>query len=210
MSHTQNTGFPAVPEAPASPVAAVAASFGDPAGLGLAGFALTTFVLSVVNAGWLSGGSVGAVLGLALFYGGVAQLFAGMWEFANRNTFGAVAFSSYGAFWLSFWYLETFVKMPAADAEKGVGIYLLAWGIFTLYMTVAAFRTNRVVFLVFVFLTLTYFALAIGALSGASGISTLGGYLGIITALLAWYGSFATVTNFTFKRVVLPVGPLSK
>jgi succinate-acetate transporter protein len=210
MSHTQNTGFPAVPEAPASPAAAVAASFGDPAGLGLAGFALTTFVLSVVNAGWVAEGAVGAVLGLALFYGGVAQLFAGMWEFANRNTFGAVAFSSYGAFWLSFWYLETFVKLPSADAGAGVGLYLLAWGIFTLYMTVAAFRTNWVVFFVFVFLTLTYFALAIGNFGAAPGMLTLGGYLGILTALLAWYGSFATVTNFTFKRVVLPVGPSSK
>jgi Predicted membrane protein len=194
--------------APAAPPAFV--PFGDPAGLGLAGFALTTFVLSVVNAQWVSAGAVGAVLGLALFYGGVAQLFAGMWEFANRNTFGAVAFSSYGAFWLSFWYLQTFVKMPAADAAAGAGLFLLAWGIFTLYMTVAAFRTNRVVFLVFVFLTLTYFALAIGALAGASGLGVLGGYLGIVTALLAWYGSFATVTNFTFKRVVLPVGPASK
>ncbi|MCX7523279.1 acetate uptake transporter [Microbacterium sp. STN6] len=210
MSNDSRTGFPVVPEAPASPATAVVAGFGDPAGLGLGAFALTTFVLSVVNAGWVAGGAVGAVLGLALFYGGVAQLFAGMWEFANRNTFGAVAFSSYGAFWLSFWYLETFVKLPGSDAGAAVGLYLLAWGIFTLYMTIAAFRTNWIVFFVFVFLTLTYFALAFGDFAGVKGLSMLGGYLGILTALLAWYGSFATVTNFTFKRIVLPVGPASK
>lgn len=195
-------------QAAAAPPAVV--PFGDPAGLGLAAFAMTTFVLSVVNAGWIPAAAVGAVLPLAFFYGGLAQLLAGMWEFANHNTFGAVAFSSYGAFWLAFWYLQTGVKMPAADAGKGAGIFLLAWGIFTLYMTIAAFRTNWVVFLVFVFLTLTFFVLAIGALAGAAGLQTFGGWLGLITAILAWYGSFATVTNFTFKRVVLPVGPTSK
>ncbi|GAA3765820.1 GPR1/FUN34/YaaH family transporter [Microbacterium kribbense] len=192
---------------PTAPAASI--PFGDPAGLGLAGFAMTTFVLSCYNAGWFAAAGSGVVLGLALFYGGIAQLAAGMWEFANHNTFGAVAFSSYGAFWLSFWYLLTATKLPADVEGKAVGIYLIAWGIFTLYMTVAASKTNLVVFLVFIALTLTYFALAIGDLAGASWLGILGGYLGVLTAIFAWYGSFATVTNFTFKRTVLPVKPLA-
>ena len=196
---------PAPSTAPSAPI-----PFGDPAALGLAGFAMTTFVLSVINAGWVSSTEVGVVFGLALFYGGVAQFAAGIWEWANHNTFGGLAFCSYGAFWMSFWYLQTLTKLDPADAGKGVGLYLLAWGIFTLYMTVAAFRTNMLVFLVFVALTLTYFALAIGAFAGSSFLSTLGGYLGILTALLAWYGSFAIVTNFTNKKTVLPLKPMAK
>jgi succinate-acetate transporter protein len=111
---------------------------------------------------------------------------------------------------MSFWYLNTATKLPAADAGKGVGMYLIAWGIFTLYMTIAAFRTNLIVFLVFVCLTLTYFALAIGEFAGSSGMAILGGYLGVLTALFAWYASFATVTNFTFKRTLLPLVPLAR
>jgi len=171
---------------------------------------MTTFVLSVINAGWVSSTEVGVVFGLALFYGGIAQFAAGLWEWANHNTFGGLAFCSYGAFWMSFWYLDTATKLAPADAGKGVGLYLLAWGIFTLYMTVAAFRTNLIVFLVFVFLTLTYFALAISAFSGSAGLGYVAGYLGILTALLAWYGSFATVTNFTYKKTVLPLMPMAK
>jgi succinate-acetate transporter protein len=157
--------------------------FGDPAGLGLAGFGMTTFVLSVVNAGWVPADVGGVVLGLALFYGGAIQAIAGIWEFANHNTFGAVAFCSYGAFWMSFWYLETSTKL-GSDGAKGVGLYLLAWVIFTCYMTIASFRTNLFVFLVFVALTLTYIALVLGAWVGASPWNYIGGYLGVLTALL--------------------------
>lgn len=179
--------------------------FADPGALGLGAFALTTFVLSMANANLIPGGGT-AVLGLALFYGGIAQLAAGIWEFANKNTFGATAFCSYGAFWLAFWFL--LVSGGAKGAGSGgVGLFLLAWGIFTLYMTFAAIKTNAVILAVFIALTLTFFALAIGAFTGVSSISILGGYLGIITAILAWYGSFAVVINSTFKRVVLPVMP---
>lgn len=206
---TQQTNQTVVPPEPVAS-APGPVPFGDPAGLGLAAFALTTFVLSAANAEWIPASVTGVVFGLALFYGGAVQVVAGIWEFANHNTFGAVAFCSYGGFWMSFWYLNTATKLPAADASKGVGIYLIAWGIFTLYMTIAAFRTNLIVFLVFVCLTLTYFALAIGELAGVSGMGILGGYLGVLTALLAWYGSFATVTNFTYKRTVLPIVPLAR
>jgi uncharacterized protein len=187
-------------------VEAAGPRFADPAPLGLAAFALTTFVLSLANVGAVPL-AADAVLGLALFYGGAAQFAAGIWEFANRNTFGATAFCTYGAFWMAFWFLVVsggFAKDGAAD-----GWFLFAFGIFTLYMAIAALRTNVATFLVFAFLTLTFFALAIGALAGSAALGTLGGVLGIITALLAWYTSFAGVLSFTFKRSVLPVFPLA-
>lgn len=185
----------------------------DPAPLGLAAFAGTTFMLSVINAGMLSDTVETTVLGLALFYGGLAQLLAGMWEFANRNTFGALAFSSFGAFWLSFWYLVDHVvpNLPKtinpADASHAVGLYLLVWAIFTAYMTIAASRVSLVVLAVFAFLTLTFIALAIGDLGISTGWTKLGGWLGLITAVLAWYGSLAGVANSTFRRVVFPTMP---
>src|SRR3954447_14835716 len=112
----------------------------DPGPLGLGAFALTTFVLSMFNSGLVSDKGEPVVLGLALFYGGVAQFAAGMWEFRTGNTFGATAFTSYGAFWLSFWALLHFyaAKIPAADAGHAIGLYLIAWGIFTAYMFVAS------------------------------------------------------------------------
>ncbi len=185
------------------------AHIADPAPLGLAAFALTTFVLSVINAGLVPATVEGVVFGLALAYGGLAQLLAGMWEFAKGNTFGATAFSSYGAFWISFWWLtgHTDLSKAGADVGKGVGLYLLAWGIFTLYMTVAASRVNMAVLAVFVLLTITFFVLAIGDFTGSTTIHHLGGYLGILTAFAAWYTSFAGVTAFTHKRDFLPVGP---
>jgi uncharacterized protein len=204
--------------APAAPAAAPPTSFfgaglADPASLGLTAFAATTFFLSAVNAGWLPASTEGVVLGLALFYGGLAQLLAGMWEFAKGNTFGAVAFSSYGAFWLSFWYLVAHTDLSKAkpdDANNAIGLYLLIWALITLYLTVAALKTNTVILVVFVLLTLTFLALGLGAMGNKApgvGLSKIGGYLGLLTALAAWYGSFATVANFTFKRTVLPVGP---
>lgn len=181
--------------------------FADPAGLGLAGFAMTTFLLSLFNAHILH--ESGEVLGLAVFYGGIAQFLAGLWEFAKGNTFGAVAFCSYGAFWLSFWYLLTNTA-GSTIGGNAVAMYLFAWAIFTAYMTIAATKTNVVVLLVFIALTLTFVGLAIGAIApGYETWTKIGGWLGIVTAALAWYGSFATVTNSTYKRTVLPVGPLN-
>jgi succinate-acetate transporter protein len=186
------------------------AHLADPAPLGLAAFALTTFFLSFVNAGWVPASVEPVVFGLALAYGGAAQFAAGLWEFAKGNTFGATAFTSYGAFWLSFWWLTAHLadyKIPASDVGKGVGLYLIAWGIFTAYMTVAATRVSGAVLAVFVLLTLTFFLLGIGDWSGTEGISKLGGYVGILTALAAWYASFAGVTAFAFKRPLVPTGP---
>lgn len=182
----------------------------DPAPLGLAAFALTTFVLSMFNANILDSTGEGVVLGLALAYGGIGQFAAGIWEFAKGNTFGATAFCSYGAFWLSFWYLVGHTDLTDAtpnDAGNAIGVYLLAWGIFTLYMTVAASRVSGAVLAVFALLTLTFFLLAIGEIGGSDGWTRIGGYVGLLTAAAAWYASFAGVTNFTFKRTVLPTAP---
>ena len=186
------------------------AHIADPAPLGLAGFALTTFFLSFVNAGWVPASVEPVVFGLALAYGGIAQFAAGMWEFSKGNTFGATAFSSYGAFWLSFWWLTAHLgdyKIPASDVGKGVGLYLIAWGIFTAYMTVAATRVSGAVLAVFALLTITFLLLGIGDMSGTESISKIGGYVGVLTALAAWYASFAGVTAFTFKRPLLPSAP---
>src|SRR6478672_3213469 len=184
----------------------------DPGPLGLAGFAMTTFVLSMFNAKLVSAGGEPVVLGLALAYGGIAQLLAGMWEFRTGNTFGAVAFSSYGAFWISFWALVVFYvpKIPAADAGHAIGLYLWAWGIFTTYMFVASLRTTGAVALVFFLLAITYVLLAAGNSGNHTNVVKWGGYVGLATAAAAWYASFAAVTNSTFGRTVLPVVPLSR
>jgi succinate-acetate transporter protein len=173
---------------------------------------MTTFVLSMFNAKLVSAGGEPVVLGLALAYGGIAQLLAGMWEFRTGNTFGAVAFSSYGAFWISFWALLVFYvpKIPAADAGHAIGLYLWAWGIFTTYMFVASLRTTGAVALVLFLLAITYVLLAAGNSGNHANVVKWGGYVGLATAAAAWYASFAAVTNSTFGRTVLPVVPLSR
>lgn len=186
------------------------AAFADPGPLGLAGFAMTTFVLSAVNIGWLNEKTTPVVLGLALFYGGLAQLLAGMWEFVKGNTFGAVAFASFGAFWLSYWYLVAHADLSGAkpnDAAHAIGVYLLAWAIFTGYMAVCSIRTNGAIMAVFVLLTLTFFFLFLGAYTTTGGLTKLGGWLGMATALVAWYTSMAGVMNGTARRPILPVFP---
>jgi succinate-acetate transporter protein len=183
----------------------------DPGPLGLAAFAMTTFVLSMFNGNLVDGKGIPVVLGLALVYGGIVQLLAGMWEFRTGNTFGAVAFSSFGAFWISFWALQVFyAKQIGGNAGHAVGVYLWAWAIFTAYMTVAALRVSGAVLLVFVLLTITFILLAIGAVGPHETATHWGGYVGLATAAAAWYASFAAVTNSTFGRVVLPVMPLSR
>jgi len=195
------------PPAPTTVASSLGAQIADPGPLGLAGFALTTFMLSTFNAGLLPKTAEVAILGVALFYGGIAQLFAGMWEFVKGNTFGALAFSSYGAFWMSLWYLIVHSGLAKADSAKGVGIFLLAWTIFTLYMTVVASRITGLLFALFAVLLVTFAFLTVGAFAAAPGITKIGGFLGLITAFVAWYASFAGVMNATAKRIVLPTWP---
>jgi uncharacterized protein len=192
---------------PQSVQAPVDLGIADPAPLGLAGFALTTFVLSCANANLVNtAAGFGSVLGLALAYGGIAQLLAGMWEFRKGNTFGAVAFSSYGAFWISFWWLVSYDSTSLA-APHVLAVWLLAWTIFTGYMCIASMRVSGVVFAVFFVLFFTFLFLCLGAWGNHEGLTKFGGWLGLITAVLAWYGSFAGVTNFTFKKNVIPTFP---
>jgi succinate-acetate transporter protein len=184
----------------------------DPGPLGLAAFALTTFVLSMFNADLVNAGGKPVVLGLALAYGGIAQLLAGMWEFRTGNTFGAVAFTSFGAFWISFWAYVAFYadKVPKAHEGSVVGLYLISWGIFTAYMFVASLRTTAAISLVFLLLAATFFLLGAGEANTSKDVVHLGGYFGIATAAAAWYASFAAVTNATFGRTLLPVIPLKR
>ncbi|MFI5036546.1 MAG: acetate uptake transporter [Acidimicrobiales bacterium] len=180
----------------------------DPGPLGLAGFAMTTFCLSAANANLWHAGGAAAALALALVYGGIAQFAAGMWEFHRKNTFGALAFTSYGAFWISFYVL---LKIPAISAGTDtVAVFLLGWTIFTAYMTIAAMKTNFAVLSVFVTLTVTFFLLTVGNWgAGHTGWIKAGGWVGLLTAALAWYASAAGVINETHGKVVLPVGPLN-
>ena len=195
----------------------------DPGPLGLAAFAGTTFMLSLVNSGLVGtqkvpgGGLLPMVAALALAYGGIAQFAAGLWEFRTGNTFGAVAFCSFGAFWISFFFIVQSVgKNVPTEVFSGLGLYLWMWGIFTAYMFIASLRTTGAVALVFLLLAITFLILGIGnsALAGTlkatNGTIKLGGYFGIATAIVAWYASFAAVINSTFGRVVAPVLPLSR
>ena len=202
-----NGGREATADAPAGAGWSVA----DPGPLGLAAFALTTFVLSMFNAELVSKAGEPIVLGLALAYGGLAQVLAGMWEFRTGNTFGAVAFTSFGAFWISFWAFDTFFAKEITnkgDLGHAVGLYLIAWGIFTTYMFVASLRTTVAISVVFALLAATFFLLGIGNSNADTDIVRLGGWFGLATAAAAWYASFAAVTNSTFGRTVLPVKPL--
>ena len=195
------------PATQTAPAPSLASQIADPAPLGLGAFALTTFMLSAFNTGLLPKSAEVVILGVALFYGGLAQIFAGMWEFAKGNTFGALAFTSYGAFWMSFWYLSAHSGLAKADAPQGVGIFLLAWTIFSVYMTVVTARVSGLLFTLFSVLVVTFLFLTVGAFASAPALTHIGGYLGILTALVAWYASFAGVLNGTAKRVIMPTWP---
>ena len=209
------------PSATAIPATGIA----DPAPLGLAAFALTTFLLSASNAGWMSHATGAAFLGYAFAYGGLVQLLAGMWEFRNRNVFGAVAFSSYGGFWIGLGLWVNWVKLPSLKGatpatlnatvtllNHDVGWILLAFFIFNTYMLVLSTQVNLAVFLVFLTLGITEIVLAIGQFNAGSavlptGTVKFGGYVGLVTALVAWYTSFALVSRGMTGKLKLPVGP---
>ena len=182
----------------------------DPGPLGLGAFALTTFVLSAHNAGWAPDI---IWVGLALFYGGLAQFMAGMWEFRRNNTFASTAFSTYGGFWLAlgtFVLLILFGRVPttgagAVNVDSALGWFVLAFAIFNTYMMLWSTRVNAAVFGVFLTLEITEILLFIGFFSANANIIKLGGIVGIITALVAWYASAAGVIS-SLGTPVLPVG----
>jgi succinate-acetate transporter protein len=179
----------------------------DPAPLGLAAFALTTFLLSVQNAGLTDGPD--AWLGFALAYGGLIQLLAGMWEFRNRNVFGATAFSTYGGFWIGLGLWALLVApgaTSAAAASSDLGWILLAFAIFNTYMLLWSSQVSVAVFLVFLTLEATEIVLVIANFQNSASLTKVGGWIGIVTAAVAWYASSAGVINGMKGRHVLPVG----
>jgi uncharacterized protein len=215
---------PATAPAPISSIA-------DPAPLGLAAFALTTLLLSSKNAGWMSHATGSAWLGFAFAYGGLGQFAAGMWEFRRGNTFGATAFGTYGTFWIGLALWAELVANPAvaaiakaptkaaatvASLNHDLGWITLAFAIVTLYLLVLTTQVNLAIFLVFLGLFVTLVILAIGNFDAGSallptGTIKIGGYLGLITALLAFYASAAGVAAGMGGRLLFPVGrPLVK
>mgnify|MGYP001032827258 CR=1 FL=1 len=184
--------------------ATVELKLSNPAPLGLAGFALTTWLLSMINAGWFAADAMGMVLACAFAFGGTAQGIAGIAELSRSNTFGATAFLGYGAFWWSFALFVLF--LPEGVPAAFVGWYLCLWGVFTLYMWVATFAAARALRLVFLVLWITFFLLAAGEWSASTALKTAGGYAGLLTAALAFYLSAAEVINEAHRRTVLPVG----
>jgi succinate-acetate transporter protein len=185
----------------------------DPAPLGLAAFALTTFMLSGSNATFIPGG---IWVGLAIFYGGLIQLLAGMWEFRNRNVFGATAFSTYGGFWLSLGIFEVLRSMSSGftsltpNVDNALAWFLLAFAIFNSYMLLWASRVNLATFAVFLTLEITEILLVIAFFRLAHGQGAymlhVAGWSGILTAFVAWYASAAGVVNGMSPKPVVPVG----
>ncbi len=190
----------------AAPEARAAADL-TPVALGLGGFATTTFVLSIFNAGWLAQPTW---LPLALFFGGLVQLLAGMWGFRDRDTFIAVVFSSYGGgFWLSLAFFFLLGPKFGLTTHLGpaLGFFLLAWTIPTGYLWIASYKVTSVVFGIFTVFMITLLLLDVGFLAGeVTWLIVAGGYAGIALAASAWYFAAAIVINFTFGRTVLPFG----
>jgi uncharacterized protein len=201
---------------------AVAPAIANPAPLGLSAFALTTFVLSCSNAGFIftQGTGTSIVIGLALFYGGIMQLVAGIQEFRAGNTFGATAFCSYGGFWLAvgFLFLPGTGILASLVATRALGpalsVFFLGWTIFTGLMLIATFRLNGALVVVFALLFLTFLSLTIGWWAGGALLPSstwiqIGGWLGIVTAIAAWYTALAGVLA-SVKLANLPTLPMSR
>jgi succinate-acetate transporter protein len=187
-------------EASAQRAESAAATVANPGPLGLSAFALTTFVLSAGNANLFTAAS--GVVGLALFYGGLVQLVAGVMEFRRNNTFAATAFCSYGGFWLAVGFDLWQPKLIGA----GFSYFLLGWTIFTAMMFIGSFRQNMALVVVFALLLVTFALLTLGGFTGSSTFNVLGGIVGIVTALAAWYTALATVGQGVLN---LPVGSRS-
>jgi len=204
-----------IPETRVTPAPVAGADIADPGPLGLAAFAATTFVLCIFNAGLMEAPYKRVVLPMALAYGGIAQVLAGMWEFKKNNTFGATAFTSYGAFWVTYaayvWLAQPAIIAAVGKGEEhnARGVWLAAWTIFTLFMLLASFGTNKALVVVFSLLTITFILLTWGVWGAKESIEHLGGWFGLLTAGAAWYTMTAGLLKSTFGRQILPVGPIS-
>jgi len=193
-------------------------SIANPGALGLFSFASTTFVLSLINVQARGVATPNVVVGMAIFTGGLVQLLAGMWEFPRGNIFGATAFSSYGAFWMSFatilipgsGIIDSYAKAPPEELSNALGIYLLAWGLFTFLMMIAALGKNLSFILLFACLATTFVLLAVGELTLKTYMSKAGGALGIITAFIAYYCALSELLGQKDSFFSLPLGSITK
>lgn len=187
----------------------------NPAPLGLSGFALTTFVLSLINCEARGVTIPNIVVGLAFFYGGAAQFIAGMFEIAVGNTFGGVALSSYAAFWCS-WaaiQVDSFgITTAFGDDDKmlanALGIFMVGWFIFTFFLCVLTLKSTLAFFLLFFFLSITFLLLAIAEFSGKASVKKAGGVFGVLTAFLAWYNAYAGIANSQNSYITVKALPL--
>ncbi|NHI90161.1 MAG: hypothetical protein EAX87_11610 [Candidatus Thorarchaeota archaeon] len=187
----------------------------NPAPLGLMGFGMTTVLLNLLNAQIIPGESIGMILSVGFFYGGLAQIIAGIWELKNGNTFGATAFSSYGLFWLTFVFINFFPAMglvaPITDTALASLVlvpYLFMWGLFTFWMFLSTLKINRAIQVVFLTLTILFWLLAIGH-AGFAFVNVIAGYEGILCGFSAIYLAMAEVMNEVYGREVLPIGPIT-
>lgn len=179
----------------------------NPAPLGLMGFGITTVLLNLHNAGLYALGPM--ILSMGIFYGGLAQIFAGLMEYKKGNTFGTTAFTSYGLFWISLAFMNIFPNIefwPSPTTPLAFGSYLLMWGIFTFLMFFATLKINRALQTVFLTLTILFFMLAIGNYTGISIIITIAGYEGILCGSSAIYLAIAEILNETYGKTILPIG----
>ncbi len=183
----------------------------NPAPLGLMGFGMTTVLLNLLNAQLVPVDSIGMILSMGFFYGGIAQVIAGIWELKNGNTFGATAFSSYGLFWMTFVFINLLPAMGLVDAVTTAALvpYLFIWGLFTFWMFLSTLKLNRALQVVFGTLTILFWLLAIGH-AGFPIVNVIAGYEGILCGFSAIYTAMAEVMNEVYGRVVLPLGPVNK
>ena len=178
----------------------------NPAPLGLMGFGLTTILLNLHNIGLFGLGSM--ILSMGIFYGGIAQIIAGIMEWKKKNTFGTVAFISYGFFWITLVGIITLPKFGLAEAPDAVAMssFLFFWGFFTLILFVGTFKMNRIIIAIFGSLTVLFFLLALGDMTGSPLIKTIAGFEGVLCGLLAVYAGAAQILNEIYGREVLPLG----
>jgi succinate-acetate transporter protein len=182
--------------------------FSNPAPLGLTAFGMTTVLLNFHNAGFYGLDSM--ILAMGVFYGGIAQVIAGILEFRKGNTFGTTAFCSYGLFWLTLVFLLVFSALDwgTKPSNGSMAAYLFMWGLFTGLMFLGTLRLNRGLQVIFFSLTILFWLLALGDVTGNVIITRIAGYEGIFCGLSAIYVAIAEVLNEVHGRVILPIGPV--
>jgi len=206
-NEVQRTAMPTTPFPPAS--VTLKDGIANPAPLGLCAFGMTTVLLNIHNAGFFEMNSM--ILAMGIFYGGLAQVVAGIIEAKKDNTFGLTAFTSYGFFWLS---LAALILLPklgwaTATSEQAMAAYLAIWGLFTFLLFFGTLKLNRALQFVFASLTLLFALLAIGDFTGNADIKTFAGYEGIVCGASAIYTGIANLLNEVYKKVLLPVGQVN-